>query len=247
MIYIDDRIGSKELADLIDNSILVSLDFGDVSFEGNGAEGKIQIGIERKTWGDLINSFRSGRLVGHQLIGLLENYQKVYLICEGIIRENKKSGVIEEWRHGKWKKVDYSESERARQRFAYQAVWKHLITLETKLGIEIRVTADLGETTRMIEVLHEWWGEPWESHRSHLQQQVNNPPTTFALLRPGKPSWPVQFAVNLPVRVGWQKAVAIEKHFGSVPLMIEASVAQWMEVDGIGKTLANQIWRALHT
>ncbi len=244
MIYIDDRIGSKELVDLINDSILVNLDYGDVSFEGNSAEGKIQIGIERKTWGDLINSFRSGRLVGHQIIGLFENYQKIYLICEGIIRENKKSGVIEEWRHGKWKKVDYSESERARQRFAYQAVWKHLITLETKLGIEIRTTADLGETARMIEVLHEWWGEPWESHKSHVQHYVGN---QTALLRPSKPSWPVQFAANLPCRVGWGKAAIIAKHFGRVREMNEASVAQWMEVDGIGKTLANQIWRALHT
>lgn len=240
-------MGSKELVDLVDDSVLVNLDFGDVSFEGNGAEGKIQIGIERKTWGDLINSFRSGRLVGHQIIGLLENYQKVYLFCEGIIRENKKSGMIEEWRHGKWKKVDYSESERARQRFAYAPVKKHLITLANKLGIEWHETADLGETARMIEVIYEWWNEPWESHKSHLQHQVSSPPTMFALLRPGKPSWPVQFAVNLPVRVGWKKAAVIEKHFGSVPKMIEASEEEWRKVDGIGKVLARNIWRALHT
>ena len=206
-------------------------------------DGKIQIGVERKTWGDLINSFRSGRLVGHQIIGLLENYQKVYLICEGIIRENKKSGVIEEWRHGKWKKVDYSESERARQRFAYVPVKKHLITLANKLGVEWHETADMVETARMIEVLHEWWSEPWESHKSHVQHFVNN---QTALLRPTKPSWPVSFANNFPCRVGWQKAVAIEKHFGSVPRMIEADEGEWRKVDGIGKVLARNIWRALH-
>jgi len=240
---IDERVGSKELVDLLDDSILVNLDFGDISFEGNGVDGKIQIGIERKKWGDLVSSFRSGRLVGHQVIGLLENYQKVYLICEGIIRENPKTGQIDEWRHGKWKKVDYSESERAKQRFAYQAVWKHLITLETKLGIELRVTADMNETARMIEVLHEWWSEPWESHKSHVQHYVNN---QTALLRPSKPSWPVQFAVNLPCRVGWQKAAAIEKHFGGVPKMIEADEGEWRKVDGIGRVLAKNIWRALH-
>ncbi len=243
MIYIDSRVGSCELVDLIDDSILVNLDYGDISFEGNGVDGRIQIGIERKTWGDLINSFRSGRLVGHQIIGLLENYQKVYLICEGIIRENKKSGMIEEWRHGKWMKVDYSKSERARQRFAYRAVWKHLITLETKLGIEIRVTVDLNETARMIEVLYGWWSEPWESHKSHIQTYVSN---QTALLRPSKPSWPVQFASVLP-GIGWSRAIVIGKHFGSVVNMIEADEATWRSVDGIGKVIANNIWKSLHT
>ncbi len=243
MIYVDDRVGSKELVDLIDDSILVSLEYGDVSFEGSGADGTIQIGIERKKWGDLINSFRSGRLVGHQIIGLLDNYQKVYLICEGIIRENKKLGEINEWRHGKWMKVDYSKSERARQRFAYQAVWKHLITLETKLGVELRVTSDLGETARMIEVLHEWWSEPWESHKSHVQAYISN---QTALLRPSKPSWPVQFASNLP-GIGWSRAIVIAKHFGSVSNMIEADEVVWRSIDGIGKIIANNIWKSLHT
>ena len=244
MVYVDSRVGSVEMADLIGDSIVVSLEYGDAMFGGNGESGEIQIGIERKRWSDLISSFRSGRLVGHQLIGLLDTYQKAYLVCEGIIREDGRTGELQEWRHGKWKKVDYSDSKQARARFSYAAVWKHLITLETKLGVEIRVTPDLRETARMIEVLHEWWSEPWESHKSHTQHRTNVP--IAALLSPSKPKWPVQFAANLP-GVGWQRAFEIEKHFETVGRMIGASEEEWKQVEGIGKLGAKKIWDALHT
>ena len=262
MIYIDSRIGSSELADLIDDSLLVRLDYGDIAFEGNGPDGKVQIGIERKKWGDLIGSFRSGRLVGRigkykgnvnddsldnfsnksQIIGMLDCYHKVYLFCEGIIRENSKTGQINEWRHGKWKKVDYSTSESARNRFSYASVWKHLITLESKFNIALRSSWNPEETARMVEVLYEWWSKPWETHKSHLQHYSN---IQTALLRPDKPSWPVQFAANLP-GFGWDRAIKAEKHFKSVPAMICASEKEWREVKGFGKVLAKLAWEALH-
>ena len=242
IIYIDDRIGSRELVDLIEGGILVHLDYGDIAFEGNGPDGKMQIGIERKKWGDLINSFRTGRLVGHQIQGLLDNYYKVYLVCEGIIRESPKTGEITEWRHGKWKKVDYSTSESARNRFSYASVWKHLITLESKFNIALRSSWNPEETARMVEVLYEWWSKPWETHKSHLQHYSN---IQTALLRPDKPSWPVQFAANLP-GFGWDRAIKAEKHFKSVPAMICASEKEWREVKGFGKVLAKLAWEALH-
>lgn len=242
MIYVDDRVGSKELADLIEDSILVHLDYADIAFEGNGPNGKVQIGIERKTWGDLINSFRTGRLVGHQVQGLLDSYHKVYLVCEGIIRENQKTGEINEWKHGKWKKVDYSTSESARNRFNYSSVWKHLITLESKAGIELRSSWNMQETARMAEILYAWWSKPWEAHKSHLQHYSS---IQTALLRPDKPSWPVQFAANLP-GFGWDRAVKAEAYFETVPRMIGANEQEWRKVEGIGKVLAKMAWEALH-
>ena len=72
------------MADLIKDSIIVRMDYGDAMVTGNGPCGQVDIGIERKRIGDLVNSITTGRLSGHQLPGLLAQYYKVYIIVEGM-------------------------------------------------------------------------------------------------------------------------------------------------------------------
>ena len=84
MILIDSRTGSGELAPYISSPKLVChLDFADFSFSGNGPEGGVGIGVERKGVMDLLQSMTSGRLVGHQLIGLQKEYDWTYLLVVG--------------------------------------------------------------------------------------------------------------------------------------------------------------------
>ena len=106
MIQIDERTGSAELQSLFPPgvpTIVGRLEFGDFAFLGNGPEDEpVSIGVERKGIRDLLNSMVTGRLVGHQLIGLVNNYHYVYIVVEGLWRFNPTDGMMEEHSNGGW-------------------------------------------------------------------------------------------------------------------------------------------------
>lgn len=215
----------------------MSLEYGDISFSGNGPEGEVQIGIERKVIGDLINSISTGRLSGHQLPGLLSTYYKVYIIMEGMCREDG-NGELEVYQHHKWVHLS-----RGKRKFAYRDVWSYLTTLETFTGVVVRSTANMVETANQIEYLSYWWSKPWLKHKGHLQIHKSTPPS--ALLRPGKASLIRRMASEL-MGVGWERATAVEKHFGSVSKMFVAREEEWRKVEGFGKLTARKVYEALH-
>src|SRR6266853_2289676 len=102
MILVDSRIGSCELIPHIrracNNYIPVeetNLEFGDVCFEGNGSEGRIAIGIERKTLQDILNCIQDARYID-QRRGMLNLYQKSFLLIEGRWQPNYKDGTLME-------------------------------------------------------------------------------------------------------------------------------------------------------
>ncbi len=45
--------------------------------------------------------------------------------------------------------------------------------------------------------------------------------------------------------IGWERSLAVEKHFVSVLAMMLAKSPEWEKVDGIGKTLAQKIVKAI--
>src|SRR5258708_669111 len=102
MIFLSPAFGSKQagqkrshdLRPLLDGlEVRYQLDplkFGDFSFFGKGPDGPIAIGIELKTVNDFVSSMLSGRLAGHQIPGLLENYQRAYVVIEGVCRMDRK-------------------------------------------------------------------------------------------------------------------------------------------------------------
>ena len=237
MIFIDDRIGSKELADLINNAILTSLEFGDCMFYGNGRDGEVEIGIERKRIGDLVNSIMTGRLSGHQLPGLISHYYRVYIIVEGILREDPVTKELQIWITGnKWGHMD-----RGGRKFALRDVWNYLSTLEIMTGVIVRQTRNAGDTARHIEYLKHWWDKPWDQHHGHLQLHKLTSPTVYL----EKPSLLRRIASELP-GIGWARARAVDENFGTVKAMVEASEKDWIKIEGIGKVIAKNVWRELH-
>ena len=239
IILIDDRVGSKELADLIPDSVLTTLEYGDAAFSGfgpYGPNGIMAIGVERKVIGDLIQSISSGRLSGHQLPGLLEAYHKVYLIVEGMWKGNRKDGTIEVFRHGKFKPLGSS-------RFTSKRVWGYLTTLNAATGISVYITTDMCETALLIKELEYWWNQPWEKHKSHLMINKMMPPSAY--LKPGKPSLLRRIAIELPL-IGYERVSEVEKHFKSISEMINASEGEWLKIPGIGKITAKSIVEKLH-
>lgn len=246
MIYIDKRIGSNDLQKYIKGSMLVAMDYGDVAFTGNGPEGVVSIGWERKVITDLIGSIQSGRLVGHQLPGMMEKYDVCYLIVEGVFRADYKSGELLIARGKNW----YSFNT-GKRRWTMEGVCSFLTTLETFAGIKVRITPSAKATATMIEMTHHWWQKEWSEHHGHLSMHkgasFKDHKKTLSFLPEAleKPSVLRRIAAELPgVGVGRSKDIA--NHFGTLKAMFEASVKDWQTIPGIGKVTANLAWEELH-
>lgn len=243
MILIDSRIGSKELLPLFPKGTakLSTLPYGDFAFTGNGPEGMpINIGIERKQIREIASTIVDGRLVGHQVPGLLKEYGVTYLVVEGRWRGNPKTGILEQTRGGPWVEVVNGT-----KRWMAGDIRKFLSTLENIAGIRLRLTEDKAETVAEVLTLHAWWtGKEWEEHRAHIAMQY--PPVDTLMFT--KPSVFRQVAACLP-GIGIKKSRAVEDHFWKVGVemgaalldMILADKKDWCKVEGIDKGIAKRI------
>src|SRR4051812_5465590 len=91
MLLVDPRAGSVNLIEPLRAQGLevveTHLESGDVGFIGRGEGGvPVHIGVEYKTLSDCISSMRTGRLEGHQLLGMRADpplYDFAYLLIEG--------------------------------------------------------------------------------------------------------------------------------------------------------------------
>ena len=236
MIYIDDRIGSKELHPKFPkgSARLTYLQYADFMFTGHYADGDVLVGIERKRIGDLISGMTTGRIAGKQLIGLLNSYHYIYLVVEGEMRANPRDGLLEVKYHGHW--CPYKAGKRT---FMARDVWAYLNTLEIVCGLHCHYCPVDMDTVYYIMALHHWWAKEYEEHRSHLQ----------AHQRPG----PVQLTkqsvfqrmVGQMDGIGFDKAKALDRRFDSISALISATRNELMEVDGIGKKLSEDIIKQL--
>lgn len=236
MILVDRREG--ELVELIEDGVQVELDFGDACWQGNGPDGEVTIGMERKRIGDLLNSIATGRLSGHQLPGLLESYYRAYLIVEGEWKEDPVTGEIKIHKWGKqWSNPPGGRTWKAKD------VIHYLSSLEVITGILVKYSHSMWETAQTVNHLYSWWQKKWEWHRSHLQLHKFQPSSAF--LRPGKASLLRRMVTELP-GIGFDRARNVEEFFGSIEAMFFAEIEEWQEIEGIGKVTAKMVWEALH-
>lgn len=242
-ILVDSRVGSKEIGPFLSTLGLpveeVKLDYGDFAFEGNGPNGPVLIGVERKRLGDMLTSMRSGRLAGHQLQGLISTYSPAYLLVEGIFRRGQ-DGVLEApqgWGRGGWGPFKLGS-----QAFLFSEMDNFLTSLENIAGLKIRYSSSKTATAQTLQSLHAWWGKPWDRHKS-LGVIYTPPPATLEMM---EPSLLRKIAVQLP-GVGWEKSIAVERKWRTTLDMILAEVEDWESLPGFGKTLANRIVTALRS
>lgn len=235
MVLIDNREGSALMASHITGSVLCRLEYGDAMIIGNGPDGSVQIGVERKTIGDMVNSIDTGRLSGHQIPGLLSQYYHSYIIVEGMWTEGVSGELL--LRKGKsWKPISYGS-----RKYTAEGVWSYITSVEYQTGIDFRMSVSLKQTCRMIEQLDHWWGKEWDQHHSILAMHKPGPPSANLL----PPSLLRRIVAELP-GVGWKRSIDVEKYFGSIPVMLAASVKEWKKVPGVGKVVANAVWEVLH-
>jgi len=198
----------------------------------------VNIGIEIKKIGDLINSISTGRLSGHQVPGLLNAYHKVYLLVEGVWRGDPISGKVQIYR-GIWK-----DTHTGKRTFTLAGVWGYLNSLAVQAGIIVIPTTNMKSTVMTIKILKNWWSEKWESHHSLHALYKPQPPQVYVPQREHGKILLRYVAAELP-GIGWQKAVLVEEKFGTVKRMVEAKESEWLEIEGIGKLTAHMVYKAL--
>lgn len=225
-LLLDDRIGSKELfVPLQQKGVpleLTRLRFGDAAVVGNGPDGVTMVGVERKRIRDLLASLMTGRLAGHQLPGLVEEYAYRWIVVEGVYRTNTLGYVEIPKGQGRWESL----------RFDGLALDKYLLTLELRGGCGVKRTYNIDETAQFLAALHSWWGEKWESHRGHLA--LHTPPDAMILV---KPSLSREWAAKLP-GIGFERAGAVAEKFKSGLALALATEEELRRIDGIGRKIA---------
>jgi len=222
---------------------LTRLESCDAAFVGRGiADEPITVGIELKrvhgsnaAKTDLLTSLRSGRLAGHQLGGM-QAYDRAWLITEGLWRANDE-GVVEIYERGSWTPIKSGRSS-----LLMRDIEAQLLTITTRGGINYWHCPTPRDTVRFIATLYRWWTEKsLDEHRSH--QAIYLPPPDRAVFI--EPS-PFLKMVSCVPGVGYDKALAIEQHFGSFSAFYTASPQDLCAVPGIGTTLADRIYHTLH-
>lgn len=239
VITIDSRAGSGDMLPLFPKDMEVglgSLEYGDFFFLGNGPNSSlVSIGVERKAIKDLLNSMATGRLVGHQLPGMVQQYEYVYLLVEGVWRYNPDSGILEVLSGAYW-----ADAALGQRRFMAKEVVGFLNTLAIKAGVHIVYSDNRRESVQVISSLYHWWnGKNWEQHISHL-----SPNKTHRAADGGvslvKPSLVRRVAAELP-HIGWGKSRAVANFFPSVLRMAAATKRDWEKIPGIGGTIAKAV------
>ncbi|RPI88733.1 MAG: hypothetical protein EHM41_00220 [Chloroflexi bacterium] len=237
MILIDDRKGSRELAPLIKSPTqLTRLEYGDFAFIGNGVSGQVSVGIERKTIPDLVASITSGRLSGHQLLGLTASYEFVYLLVEGMWRQGP-DGVLEILQGRNWIEFNLGSN-----RFTAREINNYLNTLRIICNVAVWQTPNIRQSARWISDSYNWWQKDYDKHRAHLAFHETAPQNNKVVLI--APNLIHRIAKELP-DVGWEKGKLIAEKYKTVVELACATEEELMEIPGIGKKIAKHIIQAL--
>lgn len=215
---------------------LGDLEYGDMSFVGNGPDGfPVLVGVERKKLNDLLNSVDTGRLMGHQIPGMLAVYGERYLVVEGQWRANPAHGMVELKKGKGWYILKHG-----RRTYSASGVWNFLNSLDMMAGVRIRSTSSPTDTVRLVAALFHWWSKEWTEHRS-ISGHSYSMLTGARLYRP---SLKRRIAAELP-GIGSKRSADAAKHFDTIIDMIMAEEKEWLEIDGIGKVTAHRIYEEL--
>lgn len=241
MLLVDPRVGSKHMAPLFTKLKVeyevTPLEFGDVAFLGNGPDGPVRVGVEIKGGrggSDFLQSMQSDRLVGGQIPGFVENYDRRYLIVEGL--RTGRNGLL-------WTPPRSGVS---RPRPVFMADVKKYLTGIEESGIRVRFTRTPKGTAGVIaRELYGFWQKEYKDHTS-IPANVLYVPTVFSLRQEDESIARIRrVLVSLKAGVGVGRSKAVAQHFGSVIAMANADAAAWEGIDGIGKQIAGDVIEAV--
>ena len=248
IIYIDSRVGSRELAPILHEhhglqTSLCVLNSGDVAFACGHSKPSpfcagdhgCRIAVERKTITDLVGSLLKNRLDGRQIPLMCRDYTMAWIVREGVWRIAK-DGALEipfGWRNGtdRWRAVSLT----------YQQLEGWLTRYEVRSGgkIHVRDTATMKQTAAFIAAKFRWWHKEWGKHS---EGGVDKVPVAEKVL---------MFQLNQYERViasfdriGMKRMKTISAYFDSIYGFLLASPKE-LQVAGLGKKDSYAVWKAV--
>ena len=248
-IRVDYRHGSGELIPFIashgveyqpDDLAEVGADF---AFEGNGPKGLSMIGIERKKIKDFLSNMRSNHLVGLQLPRMLNHYDVLYLLIEGIVRANPETGILEEpgKRDEKGRRL-WKEVLLGRSRFLWEDFEKYITSLEWA-PVRILRTPDPETTARLVVAKYRWYQKRWDEHQS-LKGLYYTPYQVIPISLSDKEDLNRLMMSCLP-HIGPEKSLMMAIRFKCMMDLCQATTHDLQDLPGIGPVISDDIYNFL--
>ena len=245
MIQIDDRAGSQDIAPILRKLgvevELCRMPFGDIAWTGVAQnQCPVSVGVELKSWPDVLACIQSGRFAGHQLPGLIKSYDHVWLLVFGEL-QIRSDGALMELRHGRY----WAPIGGGRRLWLWREVEGWLLSMQLMGGMRVQRELDLERAALWTKTAYNWYQR--SEHKSH--QVVYSSKEIYAdtamLIRP---SLARRVAKELP-QVGLKRSKECAERFKTVYDMAMASEQDWagLLVDG-GKRLGSrgkQVYRAI--
>ena len=235
VVLIDPRAGSKDLVkypplDTIGTH--ATLEGGDAAIVGNGPDGPVLVGVELKSIPDFIQSTDTGRLQATQIPKLLADYCQPWLLLYGRYYPTKDGG-LRIMRKGKWARYRLGTRE-----VPYGYIEQMLLTINA-VGVRVRTVESKAKAALWIGELARWWSKPWAKHKG---MKVFDRSRSVGVMPDMNSGVHLRARVAMQFKgMGYERAVAAAKYFGSVRAMVGAGAGEWAKVEGVGKVVAQSI------
>lgn len=207
-----------------------NLEFGDFAFEGNGPNGLMAIGIERKTLHDMLNCIDDARYSAHQKVGMKSMYQVSILLLEGHWKSSEDGFLMEGFDDGtKW---GYCRP--GGKRVMYSKLYRYLMSVSLS-GVMITSSRNEYQSAQNVMECFHYFQKKWENHTSLLETQKLAIPQLS-----GKPTLVRRWASDLE-GVGVKHSIEAEHVFKTPIALAQADETEWLQVPGIGVRTAQSI------
>lgn len=268
VLFVDDRTGSHDLAPHLRQLItptshvcLCRLDSADVAFAGNGPDPRypIEVGIEVKRLGDVLQCIQDGRFAAFQLPRMHEHFNYSWLVVEEEIRADPKTGIIQ-------KRITKTPKQKGKRKpkpvtswvpvisgpgkyVMYRDLMHWLTTIDVVGGVRVVNTLDRASTALWIASLYWWWQKDFKQHRSlkvfheHTDDMRLNRVAMVAKAFDG---------------IGYDRAKNISRHFSSPIEFINAPIDRLQNIpstrdpimktsnnDGLSKVLGKKLYEQI--
>jgi ERCC4-type nuclease len=235
MILVSREVGSKELYPLIRRigvpAEIVGLPFGDFAFEGNGPQGRINIGVERKALHDMLNCIDDARYSAHQKVGMAEMYDKSFLIVEGNWKPHDPEGFLME---GFSAGTSWGFCRYRSQRTMYSKLRRYLFSVSLS-NVIVLYSRDQFQTAYDVCELFHYFQKSWANHTSLLEVQKLHIADLNA-----KPSLVRRWASDL-TDIGVKHSIEAARLFKTPLALANSDETGWMRIKGVGIKTAQQI------
>lgn len=222
------------------------------------------IGVEVKHITDLVSSLDAGRLQGKQIPDMVRDYDVRWLLYYGSYRQSAKDGSLQVKKIGKgevrWESVKLGNRIAP---YGYHGAFLVSPSFTEIPEFRSERVYDMAEAAAWIGVLYRTWQKPYDKHKSMRTFDRSRELTQAAFQRialgqaadsrvtplPGvgldEREFQCATTANTFPAVGFERAVAVGKHFKSVRAMVNAGPEEWAKVDGIGPVIARKVEEAI--